>query len=761
MNIYQFNYVIYKGNVNIQFYLHCLKKDIKLIRFLFFNIWYFILSLLISSKKDIYIIRKFRYLKYVKNLNGEIRDFYKKNRLNSYIDKKKDVVIDKVPLIFMKHILKESKIIGFELNSNFDVKLEEYNSKILNYDSARNLFLRNRFCLGNVLSNNIFIVHNNKLKYLKVRKKINSSFVNFLLIIVISMILTCFSFVYTSYILELDMFLSYFDILLFVMNFIPIFFFMILIFLISKRIHLAWLFNSLIIVMLGIANQTKILYRDDIVKFEDIALLKEAYTMTSRYDIVIRWYSILVIFCILFIFLILKRYIKKLKISIGKQCLGLFFVLLFGIGIYNYLYKNDNIYNSLGDQSLINQWISTRQYQIRGLVYPFIYTLEDGIIAEPDGYIEGDVSKILSKYDYEDISDDKKVNVIAIMLEAYNDFSKFNTIKFNEDIYEKFHKLQDNSISGTLVTSIFGGGTIVTERNFLTGYQSFPTFRGNTNSYVWYFKEQGYRTEAMHPVYGAFYTRSSVNLSLGFDKYYYYENKFSKINDSFMGDNEFFYYIIEGYEKSRDQGIPYFNFSVTYQNHGPYYSSSYDGKKYYFDNIGYDEEAYNTINEYFNGIKDTNDAIDNLITYFDNVSEPVVIILFGDHNPYLGENAIGYSEFGIDMSLNSLDGFLNYYETPYIIHANNSAKKVFNKSFVGKGNTISPMFLMNEFFDYCELDGNQYLQYMSDLKKNIDVINPYYYKEDGDFVLVDDSKYKDKILEYQWVNYYESQRKRK
>ena len=28
-----------------------------------------------------------------------------------------------------------------------------------------------------------------------------------------------------------------------------------------------------------------------------------------------------------------------------------------------------------------------------------------------------------------------------------------------------------------------------------------------------------------------------------------------------------------------------------------------DYKKYYFDNIGYDEEAYNTINEYFNGIK--------------------------------------------------------------------------------------------------------------------------------------------------------------
>ena len=92
-----------------------------------------------------------------------------------------------------------------------------------------------------------------------------------------------------------------------------------------------------------------------------------------------------------------------------------------------------------------------------------------------------------------------------------------------------------------------------------------------TNSYVWYFKEQGYNTEAFHPIYGSFYNRITAFDNLGFDNYYNYENKFSSIQESFLEDNEFFDYIIEGYENNKKTNKPYFSFSVTYQNHGPYY----------------------------------------------------------------------------------------------------------------------------------------------------------------------------------------------
>ena len=102
------------------------------------------------------------------------------------------------------------------------------------------------------------------------------------------------------------------------------------------------------------------------------------------------------------------------------------------------------------------------------------------------------------------------------------------------------------------------------------------------------------------------------------------------------------------------------------------------------------------------------------------------------------------------MDISTIEGFKNYYSVPYIIYGNSSAKKMFNKSFTGKGEEISPIFLMNEIFDYLGLKGNQYMQYMHDLKKNKKVINPIYKKVNGEYIKskdVDDS-------EFEIVNYY-------
>lgn len=754
MNIYEFNKVIYKGNINRDFYLYCLKRNKKLIRYFFINVWYFVISIVFNNKKDLYTKNKYKYLKDIDDLNNIIISFYKeKNRYNCFLEGKKDIIIDKVPIIFIPKDL-SVKIIGYELNDNYEVEIKKFEKQLSLIIDANKIYIRNKYELSEINSERIFIVNNNKIRFLNKRKKLNMKIIKLLVLIFISFFLTCLSFCYTNKSLDMAMYFSYFEPRLFLLNFIPIFLFVTLLYFVTKRVHVSFLLNSILILVFGVANQTKLLYRDDVIEFSDIMLLKEAMTMSERYDIVIKKYTILAIILIIIVFFILKRYISKRKIDIKKYFISILLILSIMFLSYKTLYKNEKIYNRVGDTSLINIWISTRQSQIRGLIYPFIYTIEDGFDKEPIGYNEEKAKKVLEEYNYEDIPDDKKVNIISIMLEAYNDFSKFDIFDFKEDIYGDFHDIQNKSISGNLVTTIFGGGTIVTERNFLTGYYNFPNFRAKTNSYVWYFKEQGYRTEAMHPIYGAFYNRASYNPNLGFDIYYNYENKFSEIQNDFLNDYDFFDYIIEGYELSSDNNIPYFNFSVTYQNHGPYFSGEYEEKEYFIENTGYDIEAYNTINEYFSGIKKTNVALKKLVYYFENENEPVILILFGDHNPYLGDN--GYSEFNINLDLSSIDGFENYYETPYLIYANNSAKKIFNKDFIGEGNTISPIFLMNELFDYCGLKGNEYLQYMSNLKSNIDVISDYYYKENGEFVEKDQSKYGDLIEEYRYINYYYS-----
>lgn len=61
---------------------------------------------------------------------------------------------------------------------------------------------------------------------------------------------------------------------------------------------------------------------------------------------------------------------------------------------------------------------------------------------------------------------------------------------------------------------------------------------------------------------------------------------------------------------------------------------------------------------------------------------------------------------------------------------------------------------MNEVLDYINYKGNEYLKYTSNLKEHIDVINDIYYKEDNQYTLKSESKYTDKIKEFQCINYY-------
>ncbi len=754
-NLFQFNKVIYKGNINCDFYIYCLKKDLLLIRFAFYNVFYYILSLIFNSKKNLYEKNKFKYLKKVKNLDNKIKEFNKNIKYNNYIEDKKDIVVESVPRIFIDDNI-SNNIIAYELDENYVVKLDNYNNKIKKINKVNKLYIRKFSNLKNIKCKKLFFVNNNKVIYKEKMHNISSNIINLFVILILSIILTVISFCYTNYFLNLDFIKSYFNPLLFVLNFFIVFLSMLFLSILVKRIHIAYIINSAFILILGIANQTKLMYRDDIVKFEDIKVIKEAMIMSTRYDIVIRWYSVLFIIFTICMFFILKRYISKYNFNLKKHIC--YIVLSFILIMISYMgvYKNEKLYNKVGDERLINIWIQTRQYQIRGLLYPFVYTIKDSIDVKPENYDENKAKEILNNYTYQNIDDDKKVNIIAIMLEAYNDFSKFNVIDFNDDVYEKFHKIMEKSISGNLVTTIFGGGTIETERQFLTGYYNHPSYRKNTNSYAWYFKEQGYIVEAMHPIYGAFYNRASANINLGFDKYYNYENTFSKVQSEFLNDYPFFDYIIEGYEKAKKNKTPYFNFSVTYQNHGPYNSYDYDGKKFYFDNDGYDIDGYNTINEYFVGIQKTNEALEKLINYFENEDEPTIVIIFGDHNPYLGEGNKIYSDLGINLDLDTEEGFENYYETPYIIYGNNASKNLFNNSFIGKGENITPIFLMNEVFNLMGQKGNEYLQYMNDLKSKIDVISEIYYKVDGKFTSKLDSDNQKLIDEYNSVNYYYS-----
>ena len=103
------------------------------------------------------------------------------------------------------------------------------------------------------------------MKFLKPNSK--KIIIKMLILIAISVLLTMLSFCFTNTNLNIILYRTYFEPKLFFLNFLPILLIILLLYFISKRVHISFLITSLLIIVLGVANQTKITYRDDIVKF--------------------------------------------------------------------------------------------------------------------------------------------------------------------------------------------------------------------------------------------------------------------------------------------------------------------------------------------------------------------------------------------------------------------------------------------------------------------------------------------------------------
>lgn len=354
-----------------------------------------------------------------------------------------------------------------------------------------------------------------------------------------------------------------------VLNIIPVVLLMYLVYLLVNRMWLTIALSSAITMGLTWVNYYKLQFRGDPLLFEDLTLVFESKEMAGKYNIILLREMKIVILVVLVVTVLSAVLIKKRKSSGWFRIAGIIGLVLVFYGGITTVYSDSDVYNYKTENlGLINQWSATHQYLSRGFVYPFLNSIQYSRMTVPESYNKKEAMKALEQYKYADIPEDKKVNVIGIMLEAYNDFSKFPQIEYNVDIYEELHNIQAESYSGELTTNIFAGGTVNTERAFLTGFTTQPSFRKKTNTYVRYFAEQGYTVEGSHPCYDWFYNRKNINENLGFENYYFYENRYGEMAEGRIAEDAILMPdIIKCFEENKKTDKPYFNFSVTYQNH--------------------------------------------------------------------------------------------------------------------------------------------------------------------------------------------------
>ncbi len=526
--------------------------------------------------------------------------------------------------------------------------------------------------------------------------------------------------------LHQDLWLGYWeDLWIPAMNLALIYGLCLVLFALVGRAWLAYLLSSVLILGIAVGNYFLIIIRTDPLQFQDLSCLREALAITGTqgYELNLSAEILVAIGGVLGLTVLLalmSRWKPKWRRS---RWIGLGFAAVALVGAVA-VGETGTMYNLTRNNNHVNTWSVTEIYVSRGVIYSFTRSIFTGS-GKPDGYSEKDTEQYLQGFTQEELPEDRKVDVFVLMRESYADLSELPCDEGVLDFscYDYYHELVNEAVlKGNLVTNGFGGDTKNAERCFLTGYYTPRDWRKPTNSYVWYLKEQGYRTEGAHPFNGWFYNRLNINRYLGFDNYEFREDTFEALAAyGKIADDDILYDEIWRMYEASDSSVPYFNYSVTYEGHGPY---NYSANKYPGRYVLREANTADGIamNNYLGCIAHRDEELRVLIERFRACQRPIVLLLYGDHKATLGKDinnytTAAYERYGIDVDLSTEEGFFNYYSTDYVIWMNDAARtKLGVTGELRIGPTISPCYLMNVLFDTLGWGkGPIYLQAMEEM----------------------------------------------
>lgn len=317
-------------------------------------------------------------------------------------------------------------------------------------------------------------------------------------------------------------------------------------------------------------------------------------------------------------------------------------------------------------------------------------------------------------------------NIIVIMNEAFADLPEIYGFEVSEDPLSNIHSME-NTITGNLLVSVFGGGTSNTEYEFLTGNSLYTLpvgcspyvqyMSGQQQSMAWHLQRYGYSTAGYHPFDPSGYRRSANYPLLGLTPFYSIDDQLpsQEYLRAYLSDSSDFQNVIWLYEQ-RQEDQPFFLFNVTMQNHGSY---SVDYSKVEVT-VEPELEALQVpqMEEYLSLIHASDQAFGELTNYFSQVEEDTIILMFGDHQPSLGEEVTE----ALEGVYQEREGYANadnmIYQSSFVIWANFDLEEA-------SGVLTSPNYLRAMVLDQAGVELSGYDRFLLQLQQQYPAMNAF------------------------------------
>lgn len=564
----------------------------------------------------------------------------------------------------------------------------------------------------------------------------------------------CLSFAIGVY--DRSLFYGYFRYpLIFLLNWLPILLLQVLLLAVFNRHWLAFLVTCSTFLTASIGNFFKLKFRDEPFVFRDIGSVRAGLSVAGSYGISLNRRIIFSIIIILLITILLAIFCKQRLKSLQRVAM-VFGIVMASYPLWKSVYSNSDLYYKLGEKNqVMTTWDARQYFTANGFVYPFLFSITESRDIPPEGYDAAAAEALMSLYNDETIPEDKKSNILVLQMESLTDLEAMGAKNISEEVYKPLRLLQKESLCGTLIANVIGGGTIDTERCVLTGSYGLQSYRGDSPSYIRYLNSQGYFTSGGHPNRGYFYNRSNVAKYLGFQEFLSTDNYYQEItggawrcDESFLPD--VFRQFLE-YSKEKQAVC---DFRISLQGHGPYNSESYDRERDLWRSDNASDTTRHVVNNYLSMITETQKLLLNGLNTLRDEPEPMIVLIYGDHNPYLSSEQV-YQELGITFDMSTEEGFLDYYGTPWLIWANEAAKAFYGKTFSGNGPTVSPGYLLNVLFQELGWRGSAFMQFTDTVMKRLPVVSTNgYYIENGEYTLSPSKAGEELLTEYRTVQFW-------
>jgi len=351
-------------------------------------------------------------------------------------------------------------------------------------------------------------------------------------------------------------------------------------------------------------------------------------------------------------------------------------VILFGMTL---VYKPAVILEPLDRYFGNSVWDQRSNYIYRGAT---LYSLQEGARYFADAHVPPDRDLALSAAAnlLDNVPENTAApgnftprNVHIVLLESFWDPALLKEAGYNQDpLAPAFRRLWKQTGFSHAMSPVYGGYTANAEFEILCG---FPVVEDNVKferqllndvpCLPHLLAEYGYRTLVSHPNVPVFWNRINAYRRMGFQTYWSKQDfLLDDMNREFLSDTSLYRQVMEKISDPVDRKQPLLNYIVTYFGHWNYPLNESRPNRI---------TASSTVEEvssYANTMYYKSTELMIFLEHLQARDPNSIIVLFGDHLPFMGENYAGYVDSGVLASKRSdfsADMFRFYISTPLVI----------------------------------------------------------------------------------------------